>query len=597
MSHANAAKDTGESLSPDIADAATISAEYGFQLSQNTRALCKEGSGATYRCYSHVRLNNNGTPFATSGPQQGYTPADIQSAYQIPASSAAVTVAVVDAYGYTNAESDLQVFRNQFGLPTCTTANGCFKKVNQNGQASPLPTETSSGDNPDWVGETALDLDAVSAACPACKILLVEAANDTTENNLLTAINGAVTAGAVVVSNSWGYPEASADTQSNSTYLNHAGVSILAAGGDHGYAPSFPADSPNVTSIGGTALVKASNARGWTETVWNDGIDSQDEEFWGTGSACSGNETKPSYQSGVTTGCSKRATNDISAQADLSDASPGLAVYCTGGGNTGWEPIGGTSLASPLVAGIVAATGKAGVGPDYFYSHTNELFDITSGNDLAAQNSGGFVSTCPDAPELCTAQAGWDGPTGWGTPNASLWTAGSSTGGSTGGTTGGTTGSSTGNSTGSSTGSSTGGSTGSSTGSSNGGSSGSSTGTQPPPPPAPTSTETEPNNSQSTANLLTAGVPLTGAVSSKSDVDYFRIQVAKGASIDLVLNGLSADLDLRLYNSSGKLVAISDNSGTEEEEIGGTVSNTVYYAKVSGYSGAKSSYTLTLTVN
>ncbi len=569
LSHANSAKNTGEEVSADVAN---FSADASFEMADQTTALC---GGGRFTCHAHAMLNNAGEHFSASTPT-GLSPANVQSAYGLPTSSAnAPTVAIVDAFGYKTAEADLAVFRSHYGLPACTTANGCLKIVNQNGQTSPLPADPSASD--DWTGETALDLDSVSSACPSCKILLVQATTDQ-DDGLFIAQNTAVSLGATVISNSWSGGEDSTDPSLDTQYFTHPGVSILVASGDSGFesgqsAPGYPTSSPEVIGIGGTTLSSSSNSRGWTETVWS-----------GTGAGCSGVEPKPSYQSGVTTGCANRAYNDVSAVAD---PNTGLGIYDTDNGNPGWEQVGGTSLATPITAGILAATGHAGVGPSFFYGNS-DLFDVTSGND----------GTCSPA-ELCKAGAGWDGPTGNGTPNgaALLSTGGSSSGssagsssGSSAGSTGGSTGGSSAGTTGGSSAGSTGGSSaGSSAGSSTGGgTTGGGTGGS--------ATEQEPNNSTSTANVLAASVATTGKISSTKDVDYFRIQVARGSSIDLTLTGLTADCDLRLYNSSNKLVAISDNSGTANEEIAGTVANSVYYAKVNGYNGAECNYTIELTV-
>jgi subtilase family serine protease len=219
----------------------------------------------------------NVSPGATVG---GYGPSDLASAYKLPTSNGAgKTVAIVDAYDDPNAASDLSTYRSQFGLPACTTSSGCFRKVNQNGATSPLPAANSG-----WAGEIALDIEMVSAACPQCKILLVEASSPTTAN-LGTAVNTAVSMGAVAVSNSYGGSESSSDPSSSTSYYKHPGVAITVSSGDGGYGVEFPASSPYVTSVGGTSLHTASNSRGWSETAWN-----------GAGSGCSAYEAKPSFQ-------------------------------------------------------------------------------------------------------------------------------------------------------------------------------------------------------------------------------------------------------------------------------------------------------------
>ena len=324
------------------------------------------------------------SPAATVG---GYGPTDLASAYKLPTSQGSgKTVAIVDAYNDPNAESDLATYRSQFGLPACTTANGCFKKVNQNGATSPLPANNSG-----WSGEIALDIEMVSAVCPNCHILLVEATSPTIAN-LGTAVNTAVAQGAMAVSNSYGGSESSSDPTTSTNYYKHAGVAITVSSGDGGYGVEFPASSPYVTAVGGTSLSHASNSRGWSETVWN-----------GAGSGCSAYEPKPSFQHD--TGCSRRTVADVSAVAD---PNTGVAVYdSTGSG--GWTVFGGTSVASPIIASVyaLAATATAGTYPDsYPYANPGALFDVTSGTNGSCGGS-----------YLCTGAAGYDGPTGLGTPN------------------------------------------------------------------------------------------------------------------------------------------------------------------------------------
>ena len=130
--------------------------------------------------------------FGAPARTTGYGPADLASAYNLPAGAGAgKTVAIVDAYDDPNAEADLAAYRAAYGLPPCTAANGCFRKVNQHGAAEPAARRRTPG----WGQEISLDLDAVSATCPSCKILLVEA--DTPSIfDLGTAVNTAVALGA-----------------------------------------------------------------------------------------------------------------------------------------------------------------------------------------------------------------------------------------------------------------------------------------------------------------------------------------------------------------------------------------------------------------
>jgi hypothetical protein len=322
----------------------------------------------------------------------GYGPSDLDSAYNVPTTlGSGKTVAIVDAYDDPNAASDLSTYRSNFGLPACTTANGCFTKVNQNGAASPLPAA-----NAGWSSEIMLDLEMVSAICPNCHILLVEA-NSPTTANLGTAVNTAVSKGAVAVSNSYGGSESSNEASFDNSYYKHPGVAIVASSGDGGYTREYPAASPWVTAVGGTNLTRASNTRGWTESVWST------SSTEGAGSGCSAYETKPSFQ--TDTGCAKRTIADVSAVAD---PATGVAVYDSYGSG-GWTVFGGTSVASPIIGAMYAlATSPAPTAfpNSYPYADPSDLWDVTTGH----------TATCSPA-YLCTGEVGYDGPTGLGTPN------------------------------------------------------------------------------------------------------------------------------------------------------------------------------------
>jgi len=335
------------------------------------------------QCHARVLVDDNLEPLAASGPA-GYGPSDLRDAYKISGSGSSTTIiAIVDAYGYPNAEQDLAVYRSTFGLPPCTTANGCFKKVDQNGGSSFPRADTG------WSQEAALDLDMASAMCPNCKLILVEAKTPSM-TNLGTCVNTAVALGATVVSNSYGGGESSSDTTYDKNYFNHPGVSITVSSGDNGYGTEYPAASQYVTAVGGTHLATASNTRGWNETTWS-----------GAGSGCSKYDPKPSWQHD--TGCSMRTVADVSAVAD---PNTGVAVYGpTSRRGSGWMVFGGTSVAAPLVGGVYAVNG-GGASASNAYSHTSALFDVTSGSNGSCGGS-----------YLCTAGAGFDGPTGLGTPN------------------------------------------------------------------------------------------------------------------------------------------------------------------------------------
>ena len=295
-------------------------------------------------------------------------------------------MAIVDAYNDPNAESDLAVYRSTYGLPACTTANGCFRKVNQYGGTSYPRGNTG------WAEEISLDLDMVSAACPNCHILLVEASSSSL-SNLFVAEDTAVSLSANAVSNSYGANEFSGENAYDG-YYNHPGVAITASSGDAGYGVQWPAASPDVTAVGGTSLAAAGTARGWSETAWS-----------GAGSGCSAIEAQPSWQTRLgLPGCSNRMVADVSA---IAAPNTGVAVYDTYN-TSGWLVFGGTSVASPLVASAYAMAGNTSTVTygSYPYGHTASLYDVTAGSN----------GTCSPT-YLCTAQVGYDGPTGLGTPD------------------------------------------------------------------------------------------------------------------------------------------------------------------------------------
>jgi hypothetical protein len=360
------------------------------------KAVCSGSVKRGYaQCQSVVRTGlavREGVQPATSLPT-GYAPSDLLSAYNLHADGGdGATVAIVDAYDDPSAEADLAVYRQQYGLPACTTANGCFRKVDQTGgTAYPEP-------DPDWSEEISLDLDMVSAICPKCRILLVEA-NSNSLDDLGAAVNEAVALGAKYVSNSYSGPEYPGETALLSEYYEHPGVVITAATGDtptNGLSASIPAADPDVTAVGGTTLTRDPGvARGWTESAWTDGF-----------SGCSEYIAKPSWQ--TDTGCKKRVIADVSAVAD---PVTGVAMYDSYGGANGWNAIGGTSVATPLIAAVYALAGLPAPGSDpasYPYAHAADLNDVTTGRNGDCQEPILYV---------CVAGPGYDGPTGLGTPD------------------------------------------------------------------------------------------------------------------------------------------------------------------------------------
>jgi subtilase family serine protease len=363
------------------AGAAEVISSPGFA---SVRRACPETDPDVPHCEAVVRTDG--------ASNNGYLPSDLQAAYNLPSTTAGSgqTVALVELLDDPNVEADLFYYRNTFNLPVCSTLNGCFTRVNENGKAGDYPPASQ-----DAAIETSVDLDMVSAVCPNCKVILVEGKSDTWKS-LGASVDEAVNLGANIVSVSYGGSSKKVDPSD----YDHKGVVILAAGGDDGYLghrDQEPADFPTVVAVGGTSLTRNSgtgSGRGWTEIVWS-----------GTGSGCS-SFAKPSWQHDP--GCSGRTANDISAVAD---PATGVAVYDTYQ-ESGWMQIGGTSVSTPLNASVFALAGNAARqnAAETFYkkAHHQYLNDITSG----------FNGGCPRRYQyLCTGEPGYNGPSGWGTPN------------------------------------------------------------------------------------------------------------------------------------------------------------------------------------
>ncbi|HUZ83357.1 MAG TPA: hypothetical protein VMU66_01585, partial [Gaiellales bacterium] len=361
------------------------------------------------RALAAARARGNSTAPAPAGsmsstpasPPAAGSPAYLQQAYDLTYLSQTAggsdTIAIVDAGNDPNAASDLATYRATFGLPPCTVANGCFAQANQSGGSTPLPPSAGS----DWEQEESLDLDAVSALCPNCHILLVEA-NSTSISDLNAAVSAAASLGANQVSASW------TSTSSSVVPFTLPSVPLVAATGDHGYPGSgldnYPAALPGATAAGGTSLSEAatsSDARGYSESAWT--LNSSGAG-WGGGSGCDLRETKPAYQ--TDTGCTGRSYADVSADAD---PNTGLQVYDSGGG--GWLVMGGTSLATPLVAAFEALAGVSGATAQWAYTDSALLNDPTTGSTGSCAASIAYI---------CNAGTGYDGPTGTGSISGDL---------------------------------------------------------------------------------------------------------------------------------------------------------------------------------
>ncbi len=342
---------------------------------------CDDGDSKHAGC--NVQKNPNFA--AAKTPAGGLSPAQLRSAYGLPANTGATangpTIAIVDAYEDKNAESDLGVYRQQYGLPACTSANGCFTKVIMSGAKMP-PGQAKKLNNgrgiATWADEIALDLVMASAACPTCRLLLVETGGQDLDS-LASGVNLAATYKPASISNSWGVIEGGGNAPNidptAQAAFNHPGIAITASAGDVAGQVQFPASSPYVTAVGGTTLTPdSSKPRGWSESAWAS-----------TSSGCSIMFATPAWQkaSGCTAG---RSVADVSMIADYN---PGVAVYSSVEG--GWVVLGGTSAGAPFVAGLYAAAGDYGaatVGAAKLYANGSGFNAVAgaAGSTLGSPN-------------------------------------------------------------------------------------------------------------------------------------------------------------------------------------------------------------------
>jgi len=344
-----------------------------------------QGVGTVLSVGSCSNVQLAGTAYLAGTPVlmiPGLQPADLQSAYELPSATAGTgqTIGIVVVHDDPNAEIDLAVYRSTFGLPACSSASGCLRVV---------AMKSSVLADANWSREISTDLDMASAVCPNCKLLLVEAST-ANETDLASAVSAAISAGANVVSNSYAIPESKQEVAS---MWSHPGVPIVAAAGDRGFTTAnWPAASRTAIAVGATTLTPdATTSRGWRETAWS-----------GTGSGCSTLAAKPSWQ--TDTGCAGRTVADVAAVGD--PATP-VAVFDTYL-DSGWVRIGGTSVATPIVAGVygLAANGAQLNAAASLYAHSSGLFPV----------NGGSNGTCSPI-YLCTAGFGYSGPTGLGSPH------------------------------------------------------------------------------------------------------------------------------------------------------------------------------------
>ena len=346
----------------------------------------------------------------------GFNSAKLRSAYGITElGSPATVIAIVDAYGYPSALTDLNTYRANYGVgvdsaamtacpntaskPTFPAANairGCFAQISGvTGLTTPLPKS-----NTGWNQEGALDIDMATAICPKCSILFV-AANSATFADLNKAVGQANSySNVVAISNSYGGADFAstglAPAVDNYQAAAARGVAVTASSGDSGYGAQSPASFTNVIGVGGTSLTLKTDGTRNTEIIWTL-----------AGSGCSTQNPIPAQQTSGTTSCSKKAVSDISAVAN-----PSTGVGVIYGGKV--YQYGGTSVSSPIIASIFAVAGYTPRSGAYagalLYSNatTTNIFDVVGG----AKNG-----NCPAAtPKWCTTGTGWDGPTGLGTP-------------------------------------------------------------------------------------------------------------------------------------------------------------------------------------
>ncbi len=406
-----------QTFAPGVADELLTPANGYYPLASPNavHAVCPRVTRAgEMRCNAWVRtdlrpvLASDGIPSGV-----GYTPQEIQSAYELnPARGAGQTVAIIDAFADTTAASDLAHYRKAAKLPPCGAANGCLRILNQQGHASPLPPP-----NRNWQQEETLDLDAVSATCPKCHIILIEAQNDGT-NNLFAAVATAARLGANVISNSYGGSEGSpaAPGQFNQPgHLNVASAGDFGGGERDGGGAQMPCSYAAVVCVGGTRLTHHGNA--WSEKVWNDlKSDACGGSCGGTGSGCSAIVPKPSWQ--TDSGCSMRSEADVAADASVFTPFAVYSVQLKRLYGNPWQGYAGTSLAAPLIAGVFGLAGNASSrhGAQEIWASHHSLKNITVGDNVFGPVTGPCASSVH---YICFAGDGFNGPTGWGTPKGS----------------------------------------------------------------------------------------------------------------------------------------------------------------------------------
>jgi subtilase family serine protease len=378
------------------------------------------------RCQAVVVTTNKSSmqPMAFR-PPVGYGARELEKAYGVrTAPSRTGTIVVIGAGAYPTLATDLAIYRSTYGLPPCTAKSGCFEQMNYRGGApyKPATRRDAQFGEEEIAVETALDVDMASAACPRCKIISMQVPlrdgfsgnKQHIHNPILHFATGVQTAaklGARAVSISYGYPtDRYSDKGRIAKMMTHPGMPIVSSSGDYGFTErsgQWPQSLRTVVSAGGTSLYAQDNARGFSETAWN-----------GAGSDCTPDLPPANGQpKSISRFChGHRAASDISAVAD---PYTGVAVYDSyapaTGDPGGFLVIGGTSVASPLIAGLYARAPRnpSVVGPNTLYAAKPSVFnDVTEGTNAGV----GYCATVGIGNAVCDARAGWDGPTGLGTP-------------------------------------------------------------------------------------------------------------------------------------------------------------------------------------
>jgi len=310
-------------------------------------------------------------------------------------------IGIVDAYDDPNIESDLGVFNRQFGLPVCSSSNSCFSKVYANGR--------KPATNANWGIEIALDVEWAHAIAPQAKIVLVESATNSLAD-LFTAVDVALRNGASVVSMSWTAGEFSSELRLDNHFVT-TGVTFLAASGDTGTGVAYPAASPYVVGVGGTALHLDASGSYQSETAWS-----------GSGGGLSVYEHEPLFQALFGIGANPRGARGAPDVSYNANPGTGYAVYDSFGfsGASGWFQVGGTSAGTPQWAALVAIVNSMRVAARKGHlSSTNNSLYVLAKKSLATEFNPVTQGANGSCGVWCTAAPGYDYITGLGSPKAS----------------------------------------------------------------------------------------------------------------------------------------------------------------------------------